>query len=141
ESAANLRHIGQAMIDHADNHEEKMVQAVSTDAQGQPLLSWRVALLPDLGEKELYEQFHLDEPWDSPHNAPLMRRMPKIYAHPADPSSAAQGLTYYRVFIGSGIPFGNRQLDYPAAYSNGTSPTSLLAQRPDPGAGAKPGEL
>jgi hypothetical protein len=42
-------------------------------ADGKPLLSWRVALLPFLEEQALYEQFRLDEPWDSEHNLPLIK--------------------------------------------------------------------
>jgi hypothetical protein len=30
--------------------------------------SWRVRILPLLGEQELYDKFHFDEPWDSDHN-------------------------------------------------------------------------
>lgn len=41
-----------------------------------PGLSWRVAVLPQMGEQELYDEFHLDEPWDSPHNRTLIARMP-----------------------------------------------------------------
>lgn len=52
----------------------------STD--GKPLLSWRVALLPYLGEQELYSQFHLDEPWDSEHNRKLVARIPILYVIP-----------------------------------------------------------
>src|SRR5262249_9733230 len=40
----------------------------------------RVALLPYLGEGDLYRQFRLDEPWDGSHNQALLRRMPAIYA-------------------------------------------------------------
>ena len=36
-------------------------------------------LLPYLEDGELYREFHLDEPWDSPHNRPLLDRMPGIY--------------------------------------------------------------
>ena len=43
--------------------------AYIADKNGKPLLSWRVAILPYLaGQGLLYERFHLDEPWDSPHN-------------------------------------------------------------------------
>ena len=38
------------------------------DKNGKPLLSWRAQMLPNLEEIALYEQFHLDEPWDSQHN-------------------------------------------------------------------------
>src|SRR3972149_4277670 len=41
------------------------------DKEGKPLLSWRVAILPYVEESGLYKQFHLDEPWDSPHNLAL----------------------------------------------------------------------
>src|SRR4051812_8249116 len=33
---------------------------------GEPLLSWRVHLLPYVEAENLYKQFKLDEPWDSP---------------------------------------------------------------------------
>ena len=39
--------------------------AYSTDAAGKPLLSWRVLILPYIDQQGLYEQFHLDEPWDT----------------------------------------------------------------------------
>src|SRR5439155_278636 len=34
----------------------------------QPLLSWRVYILPYVEQINLYNQFKLDEPWDSEHN-------------------------------------------------------------------------
>ena len=42
-----------------------------TDAQGKPLYSWRVLVLPWMEEFDLYNQWRLDEPWDSPHNQSL----------------------------------------------------------------------
>jgi len=45
-------------------------------------LSWRVELLPYLGEAELYSQFHTDEPWDSEHNIQLLDRMPAVFLAP-----------------------------------------------------------
>lgn len=67
---------------------------------GKPLLSWRVAILPFMGKDNLYRQFKLNEPWDSPHNIKLLKKMPKIYANPLDPESAKSGLTHYQVFVG-----------------------------------------
>jgi hypothetical protein len=49
------------------------------DKDGRPLLSWRVALLPYLGEEGLYKEFQLDEPWDSLRNKRLLKRLPKVY--------------------------------------------------------------
>ena len=42
-------------------------------------LSWRVALLPYLGYQNLYNEFHHDEPWSSPHNRSLIPKMPNVY--------------------------------------------------------------
>lgn len=49
------------------------------DSEGKPLLSWRVMLLPYLGYEHLFSLFHLDEPWDSDHNAKLIPYMPGVY--------------------------------------------------------------
>ena len=77
----------------------------SSSRNGTPLLSWRVAILPYLGESEkaLYGQFKLSEPWDSPHNKALLAKMPKVYA----PAVAKDGekdknVTHYLGFVGGG---------------------------------------
>ncbi len=51
---------------------------------GTPQLSWRVHLLPFLGEQELYSRFHLHESWESPHNKSLLSEMPDVYRCPGD---------------------------------------------------------
>jgi hypothetical protein len=42
-------------------------------------LSWRVHLLPYLEQEPLYQQFKLDEAWDSPHNKALIEKMPDVF--------------------------------------------------------------
>jgi hypothetical protein len=49
------------------------------DVDGKPYLSWRVHALPFLDEGALYEQFHLNESWDSAHNKALLDVMPDVY--------------------------------------------------------------
>ena len=63
---------------------------------------WRVHLLPSLEQSELYKQFHLDEPWDSPHNRSLIARMPPVYDNPNRPKD---GKTNYLVPVGRGTVF------------------------------------
>jgi uncharacterized protein (TIGR03067 family)/prepilin-type processing-associated H-X9-DG protein len=65
---------------------------------GKPLLSWRVAILPNIGQDALYKQFKLDEPWDSPHNKALLPRMPAVFATPGGNPS----MTFYQAIVGSG---------------------------------------
>lgn len=54
----------------------------SYDEDGKPLLSWRVHILPYIEQQALYEQFKLDEPWDSEHNIKLIDRIPPVYIAP-----------------------------------------------------------
>ena len=79
----NLRQIGLALQGY-HNAFGCFPPAAVTDKQGKPLLSWRVAILPYLGSKERYSRFHLDEPWDSPHNLALLNDRPDVYACPSD---------------------------------------------------------
>ena len=64
-------------------------------ADGTPLLSWRVALLPFLDRGDLYERFHLDEPWDSPHNLALLPEMPELFIDPSHELVPTDGKTHY----------------------------------------------
>ena len=71
----NLKQIALAMHNYAaDNN--TFPPAATFDTDGKPLLSWRMLILPYLDEDSLYRQFHLDEPWDSPHNKPLIAQIP-----------------------------------------------------------------
>lgn len=71
--------------------------AAIVDEDRQPLLSWRVAVLPYTEQGALYRQFHLDEPWDSPHNLQLVKQMPDIYADANHPELASEGKTTFQV--------------------------------------------
>jgi hypothetical protein len=105
-------------------------------------LSWRVLLLPYFEEPDLYKQFHFDEPWDSPHNKALLTPMPKVFQHPKHPDSNAQGLTYYRVFVGEHAPFAPRRMTlFPGSFPDGTSNTILIVEAADPVFWTKPDEL
>jgi hypothetical protein len=79
--------------------------ADSYDAAGNPLLSWRVHILPHLDERELYSQFHLNEPWDSPHNRSLISKMPRVYRINDAPETSHQEKTAYLALIQAGGPF------------------------------------
>jgi prepilin-type processing-associated H-X9-DG protein len=63
-------------------------------------LSWRVHVLPFIEQDALYKEFHLDEPWDSPHNKTLIAKMPSVFASPLVNDPPGQGLTRYKVFSG-----------------------------------------
>jgi RNA polymerase sigma factor (sigma-70 family) len=74
------------------------------DQAGKPLLSWRVAILKHLGYRELFDEFHLTEPWDSEHNKKLLDKMPKVYA-PINIDPKQPNTTFRKVFVGKGTLF------------------------------------
>jgi RNA polymerase sigma factor (sigma-70 family) len=108
---------------------------------GKALLSWRVTLLPYLGEDNLYKQFKLDEPWDGPHNKKLLEKMPKVYAAPGVKTREPY-TTFYQVFVGADAPFQKHQLArIPASFPDGTSNTILIAEAGNAVPWTKPEDL
>jgi hypothetical protein len=99
----NLKQIGLAMHSYADANGHLPPPAVY-DKKGKALLSWRVLILPSLGEDALYNEFKLDEAWDSPHNKKLLAKMPSVYAVPGV-GGPQKDRTYYQVFVGKGTMF------------------------------------
>jgi len=88
--------------------EHKKIPADILDAEGKPLLSWRVALLPLMGLEDLYNKFKLDEPWDSEANKELLGTMPFFFVPLG--SEAAPPKTVVRFFDSAGTPLANRDL-------------------------------
>jgi len=103
--AVHLKRIGVAFHEYHGAHEHFPAPWLA-GRDGKALLSWRVALLPHLGYKSLYDKFHLDEPWDSPHNRALLSGMPAEFACPQGPGRRA-GQTGYLVVVGPITEPGN----------------------------------
>jgi hypothetical protein len=104
--------------------------AAICDKDIKPLLSWRVAILPYIEQNELYKQFHLAEPWDSPHNRALIEKMPTCYADP-DPKInqlTVAGKTTYQVPIGKETAFPNNEGISFREIKDGTSNTVLVVE-------------
>jgi hypothetical protein len=110
---------------------------------GQPLLSWRVLILPYIEEDELYREFHLDEPWDGPHNRRLQARMPALLAPPPGKASRVPPhSTVCKVFVGPGAAFeGSRGLSLTADFPDGTSNTILIFEGGEPVPWTRPEDL
>ncbi len=134
QSMNNLKQLGLAMHSYhtANRH---FPPAYSTDAEGKPLLSWRVHILPYIEQQDLYDAFHLDEPWDSDHNKKLIARMPATLRAPT--SKADPGKTVYVGLRGEGgvlsvIKRGNALEPMRLAdIRDGTSNTIMLVEASD----------
>lgn len=127
-SQNNLKQMAVAMHNYHEI-EKALPSAAVYDRQGQPLLSWRVLILPYVEEESLYKEFRLDEPWDSPHNLRLLPRMPRIYAPLGDIRSPKRYSTPFQVFVGKGTAFeGKRGLRIPEDFPDGTANTFLIVE-------------
>jgi hypothetical protein len=85
----------------------------------------------------LYQEFHLNEPWDSEHNRTLISRMPMVYRSPN--SVAEPGKTVYLGNAGKGgvlVPQAGGSADRPLGLSitkirDGTSNTIMAVEASD----------
>jgi hypothetical protein len=121
-------------------------------ADGKPLLSWRVHILPYFGDASLtalHARFKVDEPWDGPNNKLLLDQMPPVYQVPnATPSPR---LTHYRGFSSPGAAFTYKHVPGrpPAVnerlglvnFFDQTSNTLLAVEAADPIEWTKPDDL
>lgn len=93
---ANLLRIGRALAAYRAEH--GALPPLAADASGgQALHSWRVLILPYLDEQDLYNQFHLNEPWDSEHNLRVAEHCPDVYRCHADFPSGPTATSYLAI--------------------------------------------
>jgi hypothetical protein len=129
QSANNLKQIGLAMHNYHDVYKSFPPAAVR-DKDGKALLSWRVLILPFVEQNALYKEFHLDEPWDSAHNKPLLAKMPATYRSPMS-KLVEKNRTNYVVPIGPGSVFANPKGASMRDITDGTSNTIMTLEVDD----------
>jgi hypothetical protein len=139
QSANNLKQMFLALEEH-NRATGRYPSAALCDATGKPLLSWRVALLPYLDQRDLYKRFKLNEPWDGPNNSKLLEEMPQCYAMPGD-TTAPRGHTFYRVFYGKGAAFDLKTGFGHGAFSDGKLVTLFIVEAGESVPWTKPDEL
>ncbi len=126
--ANNLKQIALAMQSYHDVH-DAFPPAHTTDANGEPLHSWRTLILPYAEQEVLYQQMKLNEPWDSPSNRPLTQMSIPFYRCPSDATSSHTH-TSYVVITGPGTVFDGSQQTSFAEIPDGSSNTFLVIEVP-----------
>lgn len=96
------------------------------DSDGTALLSWRVALLPFLGQQSLFDQFDVTKAWNDPANLPLLQLMPDVYRSPA--SATASTDTDYAGGSGRNTMFDGSSGVRLGSVTDGTSNTLLIGE-------------
>lgn len=138
-SRNNLKQIALAVINYSDTNNSRMPTDIRSK-DGKALLSWRVAILPYLEQTPLYNEFRLNEPWDSDHNEKLIEKMPKVYAPIR--VKAKPGETFYQVFSGENALFGPKAMPrFPASIQDGTANTGLVFEAGGSVIWTKPADL
>ena len=126
--ANNLKQLMLGLLNYESAHGHYPAQA--NYGQGdKPLLSWRVHILPYLEQQSLYQQFHLDEPWDSPHNKRLLDKMPEVYRCPSSPLDGPR--TTYLMPHGKGLLLEGKEGITIRQVTDGTSNTIALVEVKD----------
>ncbi len=129
-SMNNVKQIMLAMLNHESA--TKSFPAHANYKDGKPLLSWRVHILPYLEQQALYNQFHLDEPWDSEHNKTLIAKMPEVYIDSSSGKNPTEGLSHYLGVKGAGNLFnGTEKGTSMKQITDGTSNTIAVVQVSD----------
>jgi prepilin-type processing-associated H-X9-DG protein len=122
----NMQQIGMAMQAYHDQNGH-YPPAFVADKDGKPMHSWRVLLLPYLGEQGLYAQYNMNEPWDSPHNMALASQMPAVYRCPSA-AKTNMNVTSYAMLVGPNAistgPVGRKRDEI----TDGLSNTIMIAE-------------
>jgi len=91
--------------------------------------SWRVLLLPYLGEKGLHSQYNFNEPWNGPNNGKLACKMPSCFVCPG--SSVKPPLTNYVAVVGPQAAWRGAEPMKEGDISDGLDNTILLVEVAD----------
>lgn len=103
QSQQNLLKIGQSLLKYREVFHH-FPRAVVYGPDDKPWHSWRVLILPYLGQATLYDRYRFDEPWDGLNNKQLLDSMPDVYRDPVyDESSTPH--TCYAAITGPGTAF------------------------------------
>jgi prepilin-type processing-associated H-X9-DG protein len=120
----NLKQIGLALQTYNDIY-GTFPPAYIPDANGKPMHSWRVLILPFMEQKSLYDRYNFDEPWDGPNNRQLSAMIPASYHCPADPAGTS---TNYAVITGPGTMFDGETAATGMSITDGTSNTIMVVE-------------
>jgi hypothetical protein len=109
------------------DHYGTLPPAYIADAQGRPMHSWRVLLLPFLEQRELYEAYHFSEPWDGPNNRKLLAHRPRTYGF-HDRRSEGSTVTNYLAVVGDETVWPHDRAVSMSQITDGAGQTILVVE-------------
>jgi len=124
QSQNNLKDIALAFLNY-ESAKGHFPPAVLYDKETGTPYSWRVAILPYLDQKNVYDQYHFDEPWDSEQNKRVLEYRPMQLLSPTKPTST--NAAYY-VLTGPETGFPEGEGSGLMQFTDGTSNTILVVE-------------
>lgn len=125
----NMRNLSLALHAYHDRH-GSFPPAYLVDAEGKPMHSWRVLILPYLGHRNLYHKYNFKEPWNGPNNSRLTDQMPSVFHCPS--SQAGPGVANYVAVVGPETAWpGAREISL-HEITDGAKQTILLVEIDEP---------
>jgi hypothetical protein len=104
--------------------------AFVADRDGKPIHSWRVLILPYLGQEELYKAYSFAEPWDGPNNRKLADRIGQIYHRFGLDSSHVETTSFVAV-VGPETAWPGARALRMNDLGDGSSTTLMVVEVPD----------
>lgn len=95
----NIHNVGVALHNYHSIY-GTLPPAYITDANGRPMHSWRVLILPFLDRNDLYAEYRFDEPWDGPNNLKLRDVIVDTFTCPEDHGGTPSTQTSYVAVVG-----------------------------------------
>ena len=126
-SIRNLEKIAAALNAYANDH-GTYPPPVVRDANGKPLHSWRVLILPYLDENDLYDRYNLDLPFDHPENLPVAYEVPAAYRHPNAMQNGLFSESAYYLITGPETLFPPEGPLRPDQVTDGAAKTILVVE-------------
>jgi type II secretory pathway pseudopilin PulG len=110
----HLKQIGLALQNYHDDY-RSFPPAYFADAEGKPIHSWRVLILPYMEQKSLYDKYSFSEPWNGPNNSKLHSEVLHVYGCPSRPGKQPRTETSYVAIVGAQTAWpGETTINYDA---------------------------
>ena len=102
--------------------------AYIADANGRPMHSWRVLILPFMEQRNLYDLYRFDEPWNGPNNSKLAVHFPYVYRCPKDYDDPQRFETSYVAVLGEATAWSDDKPLTARDFADGTGNTLMIVE-------------